>query len=140
MNSSLVLFFDFKKNLSSKYKKRKPRKAIVNQIQREQKKKWEIPEKAQKGISFIFSIQMDTHQRSNLMNLTGFSQLIDYSKLETKLSVAHVPGYFYVESKNPGVFGQDFAFIKNPGGDFLFLDLILKLAFSHRSTISDIFY
>lgn len=116
-----------RKNLNRKFKKPTPRKEIMHLIQREPKKKWEIPDKAQKGLSFTFTIQMDSLQKGKLMDLIGFSDFIDYSKLDTKLSVFHIPDYFFIGSDNSGTFGQDFAYIQNAEGDLLFLDTAHRL-------------
>lgn len=116
-----------REDLDRNFKKPTPRKEVMNRIQREPKKKWEIPDKAQKGLSFTFTIQMDSLQKGKLMDFIGFSEFIDYSKLETKLSVFHIPGYFLIESDNSGAFGQDFTYIKNAEGDLLFLETAHKL-------------
>ena len=117
----------FKEDLKRKFKKPTPRKEVMHQIQREPKNKWEIPDKAQKGISFTFTIQMDSLQKGKVMDLIGFSEFIDFTKLDTLLSVFHIPGYFYIKSDNSGAFGQDFAYIKNAEGDLLFLETVHKL-------------
>ena len=100
-----------REDLDRNFKKPTPRKEVMNRIQREPKKKWEIPDKAQEGLSFTFTIQMDSLQKGKLMDFIGFSEFIDYSKIDTKLSVFHIPGYFLIESDNSGAFGQDFTYI-----------------------------